>query len=374
MLSFLQSGMHGQVLMLILIVAMILGAVSNKTNFCTMGAVSDWVNMGDTGRLRAWLFAVAVAVLGMVALEAASLVTLRNNTMPPYRTENFAWLRYILGGLMFGVGMTLASGCGTKTLLRIGGGNLKSLFVAATIATVVYFMFTTRLFEIAFLSWLAPTVIDLRALGIAGQGVDDFLVKASGMDGGTARLLAGAAIGIGLLAYTLKSSEFRSSRDNLLGGAVVGLAVVAGWYITGGPMGAQWVEEAMMDGEPNRAAVQSLTFISPIGETGRYLMDPTNFSLIRVGVASVFGVVLGSLLYAVFSRTFRIEWFTSFGDFASHIIGALLMGFGGFLAMGCTIGQGVTGASTLALGSFMALASMIIGSALTMKVQFAMME
>jgi len=373
MFSFL-SGAHGQVLMSIFVLALILGAVTAKTNFCTMGAVSDWVNMDHTGRMRAWLFAVAVAVLGVAALEAASLVTLRGNTMPPYRTENFAWLRYIAGGLMFGAGMTLAGGCGTKTLLRIGGGNVKSLFVAAAIATVVYFMFTTRLFEISVMSWVGPTVVDLRAFDIGGQGIDDFLARASGMSPPAARLIAGAAVGLALLGYALKSPDFRGSRDNLVAGAVVGLAVVAGWYVTGGPLGAQWLEEAVMDGEPNRAAVQSFTFISPIGETGRYLMNPANFALVRVGVVSVFGLVLGAFLYALVSRSFRIEWFASPTDFASHLAGGVLMGFGGFMAMGCTIGQGVSGSSTLALGSFMALASMIIGSALTMKVQYAMME
>jgi len=374
MSSLLDSGAHGQVLMWMFAIAVVLGAVASKTNFCTMGAVSDWLNMGDTGRLRAWLFAIAVAVLGVTALEAMSVATLRSNTMPPYRTENFAWLRYIAGGLIFGIGMTLGSGCGNKTLLRIGGGNLKSLVVAAAIATVVYFMFTTRLFEISVMSWVGPTVVTLSDYGMSGQGIDDFLVRLTGMDGSTARLLAGFAIGAGLMWFVFKSADFRGNRDHILAGAVVGLAVVAGWYVTAGPLGAQWIEEAMMDGEPNRAAIQSFTFISPIGETGRYLLDPTNLGLIRVGVVSVFGVILGSLLYAVISRSFRIEWFSSPQDFFQHLVGGLLMGYGGFVAMGCTVGQGVSGVSTLALGSFLALGGMIAGSALTMKVQFAMMK
>jgi uncharacterized protein len=370
----MELSVHLQVLLSIFVAALILGAVTSKTNFCTMGAVSDWLNMGHTGRMRAWLFAIGLAGLGVVALEASSVLTLRSNTMPPYRTENFAWLRYIVGGLIFGVGMTLGSGCGSKTLLRIGGGNLRSLVVAAAIGLVAYLMFTTSLFNIAVMSWVGPTIVDLRQYGISGQGIDDVVSGLAGLDASTVRIVLGVVMGIALIAYALASRDFRSSFDNVLAGIVVGLVVVGGWYITGGPLGAEWMEEAFMDGEPNRAAVQSFTFISPIGDTFRFLMEPTNFSLVRVGVVSVFGVVLGSFLYSLASGSFRLEWFSSIGDFASHLAGGLLMGFGGFMAMGCTIGQGVTGASTLAIGSFMALFSMMVGSALTMKAQYALME
>lgn len=365
---------HLQVLLSMFVIALIFGAVASKTNFCTMGAVSDWLNMGHTGRMRAWLFAIGVAALGVALLEAAALVTLRANTMPPYRTENFAWLRYIVGGLIFGIGMTLGGGCGNKTLLRIGGGNLRSLVVALAIGVVAYLMFTTSLFNIAVMSWVAPTIVDLRQHGIAGQGIDDFVSALAGLDASRAHVVAGLALGVALLGYALNSRDFRASPDNVLAGTVVGLVVVAGWYVTGGPLGAEWMEEAFMDGDPNRAAVQSFTFISPIGDTFRYLLQPTDFSLIRVGVVSVIGVVLGAFLYAIATRSFRLEWFSSVGDFVSHVAGGVLMGFGGFMAMGCTIGQGVTGASTLALGSFLALASMIAGSALTMKVQYALLD
>ena len=118
-------------------IALIMGAVVNKTNFCTMGAVSDWVNIGDTGRLRAWMLAIAVGVLGVTALEAAGLVNV-TSTFPPYRQTNLAWLENVLGGVLFGIGMTLASGCGNKTLIRIGGGNLKSVVVFFVLGISAY--------------------------------------------------------------------------------------------------------------------------------------------------------------------------------------------------------------------------------------------
>ncbi|HTY98450.1 MAG TPA: YeeE/YedE thiosulfate transporter family protein, partial [Rhodocyclaceae bacterium] len=127
----MELNIHQQVLGTVFAVAAVMGAVVNRTNFCTMGAVSDWVNMGDSGRLRSWLLAIAVATGGLLLLEILGKAQLGEGTFPPYRTANFAWLRYLVGGALFGVGMTLGSGCGNKTLVRIGGGNLKSLVVLA---------------------------------------------------------------------------------------------------------------------------------------------------------------------------------------------------------------------------------------------------
>jgi len=371
----MEIGIHVAVLGAAFAVALVMGVVMAKTNFCTMGAVSDWVNMQDMGRLRAWLLAVAVAAGALLVLELAGLVTLPPNTQPPYRTPQFSWLRYLVGGFLFGIGMTLASGCGTKTLVRIGGGNLKSLLVAAMIAAVAYAMFTTDLFRVAVLSWSAPTTLDLAAAGVAGQHLDALLASATGLHRGAARLVAGAAIAGLLLYWVLRSQDFRTNRDLVLGGTVVGLAVAVGWLITGGPWGEAWREWALFAEErPSRVEVQSYTFISPIGETGRYLVEPSRWTLLTFGVMAVFGVTAGSFLYAVATRSFRLEWFASRGDFVRHLLGGLLMGFGGFTAMGCTIGQGVTGTSTLALGSFLALAAMIAGAAATMKLQYRLLE
>ncbi len=366
---------HVQVLLSVFLAALIMGAVMSKTNFCTMGAVSDWVNMGDMGRMRSWLFAIAAAITGVLLLEGMSVVTLGRDTLPPYRTENFAWLRYILGGTLFGIGMTLASGCPTRTLVRLGGGNLKSLVVAALIGAVAYLMFTTPLFEASIMSWLRPTVVDLSRFQIQDQGIGAIVGGVAGLDPFRTQLVLGAAIALALLWFVFKSKDFRGSFDHVLGGAVVGLAVVTGWYITGGSMGAEWKEYAMFaEQRPSRVDAQSFTFISPMGDTVRYLIEPARLALVSFGVASVFGVVLGSLLYAVASRRLRIEWFVSFQDFLNHAVGGVLMGFGGFMAMGCTIGQGVSGVSTLALGSFMAFAFMVLGSALAMKVQYYMLD
>ncbi len=360
-----------QVLGLIFLIALVLGAVVNKTNFCTMGAVSDWINMGDTGRLRAWFLAIAVAIAGVSLFEALQIFDTGDSRVP-YRGAIFFWPRYLLGGLMFGVGMTIASGCGNKTLVRIGGGNLKSLVVAVVIGIMAYLMTRTDFYGIVFHSWMLPLSPDLSLRDIPDQSLGTLLGSLLGAESPSSlNLWMGIALVLLLLFVVFRSPDFRKDTDLLVGGVIVGLAVVAAWYVTGGPLGAEWVEATeFMDEPPMGVGMQSFTFVNPTGETLSYLSDPANLTFLTVGVASVFGVIVGSFIYALFSGGFRIEWFVDFRDFLNHLYGGTLMGIGGVLAMGCTIGQGVTGVSTLALGSFLALASIIIGSALTMKVQY----
>lgn len=361
-----------QVLLTVFGIALAMGALAQKTGFCTMGAVSDWVNMGDTGRMRSWVFAMAIALAGVVILEATGIINLSGETFPPYRTANFAWLRYIVGGVMFGIGMTLGSGCGSKTLVRIGGGNLKSLTVLAVAAVCAYLMLWTPLFGRAFLPWIQATTINLSQYGMPTQEAGSILAGMFGLKPSrTLNLTVSALAALGMLVWVFKSREFRNSFDNVLGGAAVGLAVVAGWYLTGGPVGQAWKEYAEMATEiPSRVQTQSFTFIAPMGDTLRYLMEPTKLSLINFGVAALTGVILGGFLSAVTTKRFRYERFFTFKDFASHVLGGALMGVGGVLAMGCTIGQGVTGVSTLAMGSILAFFAIVIGAAGTMKYQY----
>ena len=372
----MQITIHIEVLAAVFGVALVMGAVTSKTNFCTMGAVSDWVNMGDTGRMRAWVFSMAVALAGVVALEAGGVVNLAGETFPPYRTANFAWYRYLVGGFLFGVGMTLASGCGNRTLVRIGGGNLKSLVVLAIASVCAYLMLWTPLFEKAFLPWVAATTVNLQGHGVANQELGTILAGMFGLPLSRSLNLA-VAIGVmaGMLWFVFRSADFRDSRDNILSGAVVGLAVVAGWWITGGALGREWKEYAdMATVVPSRVQTQSYTFISPMGDSLRYLFDPLNLSLVNFGVMALAGVILGSSFHAILSGRFRIEWFADWKDFANHAVGGVLMGTGGVLSMGCTIGQAITGVSTLAIGSILTFLAIVIGAAGTMKYQYWRIE
>jgi uncharacterized membrane protein YedE/YeeE len=368
----MEMSIHIQLLAAVFIVAVVLGAVTSKTNFCAMGAVSDWVNIGDTGRMRAWVFSMAVALAGVVALEATGTVNLSGETFPPYRTANFAWLRYLLGGLLFGVGMTLASGCGNKTMVRIGGGSLKSLTVLLVAAVCAYLMMWTPVFEKAFLPWISATSINLQGHGVANQELGTVLAGMFGMSiSKHLNLAVATGVAAMLLFFVFRSADFRDTPDHILGGAVVGLAVVFGWWVTGGSIGREWKDYAdMTTVVPSRVQVQSYTFISPMGDTLRWLLEPRNLSLVNFGVAALSGVILGSAIWAVLAREFRLEWFAGWKDFGAHVLGGALMGTGGVLAMGCTIGQAVTGVSTLAIGSILAFLAIVIGAAATMKYQY----
>ena len=379
---------HNAVLIVIFITALVMGMVANKTNFCTMGAVSDLVNMNDSGRMRAWLLAATVALIGVTLLEALSLTSV-DDTLPPYRGSSFAWLEYILGGLMFGVGMTLGSGCGNKTLIRIGGGNLKSVFVFALIATCAYFMVnpipgtSDTIYSLLFYSWTNPTTVSLTTQ----QDIGAILAGASGSETSALRTLLGLFVAAILLFIIYKSQDFRRSKDNNLSGIVIGLAVIIAWYATSSLVtidadgeNMSWASYAstsnwdmMEDGpetRPRDVAVQSFTFINPIGQTLRYGINGFEQTLITFGVVAVIGVILGSLTWSLVSRSFRIEWFADVKDFINHVIGGILMGVGGILALGCTIGQAITGFSTLAVGSMLAFISIVAGSAMTMKIQY----
>ncbi|MFA7095138.1 MAG: YeeE/YedE family protein [Gammaproteobacteria bacterium] len=367
-------------------IALVMGAVVNKTNFCTMGAVSDVVNMGDWGRMRAWLLAIAVALLGVVVLERFGLVD-PGNSFPPYRAGQLIWAENLLGGFIFGIGMTLASGCGNKCLIRIGGGNLKSVMVLLIIAVIAYFMIRPfpgtdkTLFSVLFYPWIRPLAVNL------GSSQDLGSLVAGPEAAATARLWIGLVLGALLLWVVFKSAEFRSNFDNILGGLVVGLAVLAAWYVSSNLLidldgeryslrdfVSQWDFLAESEeGKPADTAAlspQSFTFINPMGQTLGFTAAGFDGAYLTFGVMGLLGVIAGSFLWSVLSKGFRIEWFANFKDFLNHFIGAILMGFGGVLAMGCTIGQGVTGISTLALGSIISFAAIVFGSALTMKVQY----
>jgi len=331
----------------------IFGAVANKTNFCTMGAVSDWVNMGDKSRLRAWLLAIGLATVLSQVMQGLGLVDLGSSI---YLTTNFGWLGYILGGFLFGVGMTLASGCGHRTLVRVGGGNLKSLVVMLFLGISAY-MTMRGLFALARVNTVDKTNI---ALGTVDQGMGTLIAAAIGLqDTALISWLVTIVVGGGLILYALANREFWRNLNNPLAGVMIGLIIPAGWYVTG--------VVGFDDFEPVR--LESFTFIAPTAETLQYLMTYTG-STISFGVAAVFGVILGSFLFVLFTGKFHLEYFTTREDMLRHIFGGVLMGVGGVLALGCTVGQGITGLSTLALGSLLTLFSIIFGSALTMKVEY----
>lgn len=340
----------------------VFGAVANKTNFCTMGAISDVVNMGHWGRVRMWLLAVVVAMLGANLLHYAGQIDLGKTI---YHRPALPWLSLLLGGGLFGVGMTMASGCTAKNLVRLGGGSVRSLVVLVFVGISAY-MTLKGLFGQWRASLLDPLTVDVGATGL-GQAA----AKLSGVPQPTALLLTVLAVSLGLLAFVFKDRRFRSNRSHVLGALTLGLVIVAGWYLTGhlgygeNPETLETVYFAT-----NTRTLESLSLVAPAAFSLELLMLWTDKSLhASFGVATLVGMFLGSLAYALGTRQFRWEGFASVDDLRSHLIGAVLMGFGGVTALGCTIGQGMSGLSTLALGSLLAMSGITAGAVTMMKYQ-----
>ena len=344
--------------------AFIFGIVASRTNFCTMGAVSDVVNMGDWNRMRMWLLAIGIAILGTAGLQLAGSIDVAKSL---YTAPRFTWLSYIVGGFVFGVGMTLGSGCSNKTLIRIGGGNLKSLVVLLTLAISAY-MTLKGLFGVWRVAAIDPVAFNLPT----NQDLPSLLAKAFGVERRTMLAVTAGVLGAGLIAFALARREFRKL-EYLLGGIVLGLIIVAGWYLSG-HLGYLAEDPNTLEAKfyaTNSGRMESLSFVSPAAYLLELLLLWSDQSrVVTFGIASALGVVAGAFVYALATRSFRLESFRDAQDLINHLLGGTLMGFGGVLALGCTIGQGLSGVSTLALGSFAALISIIAGAAVTMKIQY----
>ncbi|MFA6311195.1 MAG: YeeE/YedE family protein [Sterolibacterium sp.] len=347
----------------------VFGLVANRCNFCTMGAVSDIVNMGEWGRMRSWLLAIAVGILGANLLAYFGYLDLAKTS---YTGAVVPWLAYIVGGACFGIGMTLASGCGNKTMVRIGSGNLKSLVVLVFfgIAAMMTMKGVLGVFRLQVLQ--APMfVLKIEQ----GQSLPAIIAGLSGGDLKATQLLVACVVAMAIAIFVFRDSEFRQSFDNKMAGVIIGLVVTAGWYVTGHlGLGENPDTLEVTYFGTNSHLAESMSFTGPTGyflELLIYWSDTSKF--LSFGIATLIGVAIGSFIYAMSNRSFRLEHFSSSEDMLRHIAGALLMGFGGVTATGCSIGQGLTGVSTLSLGSFLALFSIIAGAAVTMKIQYNMM-
>jgi uncharacterized membrane protein YedE/YeeE len=372
-----ELGLYSQSLIWFFAIALIFGAIANMANFCTMGAVSDWANFGDLNRMRSWVLAIAVTVVGVAVMEYLgivdmSLTTSIDTSTPPYRFANFVWLRHLVGGLMFGIGMSIASGCGNKTLVRLGEGNLKSLVVLLMITSGASLMFFTSFDYVVFLQWMNPLSIDFAVMGAEGQDIGSILAMYLQTDDtATLKLLVPLAVGFTQLIWVFISRDFRQQKLLMFSGFVIGGLCLLGWYLTAGAQGVELIEEIdFMDQPPYASGAQSVTFIGPTAHLAQYLYSGFQFHYLSLGIVLLFGVVAGSFLYTLIFRKIRFEWFVSWDDFLRHVIGGLLMGIGGVLALGCTIGQGLTGFSTMAIGSFISVGGIVFAGMLTMKFQY----
>ncbi len=329
-----------------LLAGVVFGAVAQRTRFCTMGALADMVFRQDYRRWRAWLLAIAVAMLGTQALHSTGVIDMYQSI---YLRPQVGWLGAVLGGWLFGWGMTLAGGCAQRTLVHVGEGNLRALIAAVTMGIWSY-MTLRGLTGVLRVHLETATHVDLSRAGLASQSIVDLLALWTGMPGLLVRWLVTAASAGVLLWYCFRDRAFRTSCRDIVGGVVVGLLIPAGWLITG-VLGLDVFEPTPL---------ASFTFVAPVGESLQYLMTFTG-ATVHFGIAAVGGVVLGAWVMALLRREFRVEGFRDTPELLRHLVGGACMGVGGVLAFGCTIGQGITGLATLALGSVLAWLALLVG-------------
>jgi uncharacterized membrane protein YedE/YeeE len=336
---------------------LLLGGITQRTHFCTMGAISDVVHMGDWTRARQWICAIGLAMIGFAALVDLNLI---NPTKTLYASARLMWLSTLVGGVMFGYGMVIASGCGNKTLVRIGGGNLKSVVVfvvmgISAFATLKGITAVLRASTVDTVFWDMPAGANLSVLGIPSLGY---------------------IFGAVLLLSATRHKDFWTF-ENLLASLGVGGLVVAMWWVSGN-MGFVPEHPETLDAVylvTNSGRIEALNFVAPAAYTLDWLLFYSDASkVLSAGVVSVAGVLVGSAVSALQTKTFRWEGFADSRDLGQHLFGSVLMGVGGVTAMGCTFGQGLSGISTLSLNSVVALAAIVFGAVVSLRQQAARLE
>jgi len=337
-----------------LLIATVLGYIVYVTNFCTMGSISDMLSFGDKRRFRSWLLATATAMLGLAALQNIGVADYRTSM---YMEPNLTWLANVAGGLIFGFGMVLAGGCITRNLVRAGSGDLRSGFVLL-VAGLFAYMTIGGLIGPLRVAIFGNATIDLGAMGMEAQGFGDVIANLTGMGLGQSTWIALAILAGGLLIYCFKDAGFRKSPVHIVAGVGIGLCVTAGWMLTG---------LAQDDFADAPIALASMSFVRPAGDTVNYLMRATAYETPGFNVMTFAGVLLGGFLGALSKGKLALSTFADKSDTVRNTFGAALMGIGGVVALGCTVGQGVTGFSTLAIGSGITLIFIILGGVIGIK-------
>jgi hypothetical protein len=329
-----------------LLIGFVYGIVGLLSGFCLLSSLRGWWAEGDSRLIRTFALALAVALIATQCLAGYGAVDL---TKSIYFLPSFSAPLMFAGGLLFGYGMVLANGCGSRALVLLGRGNLRSFVVVIVLGITA---------QMTLRGLIAPgriALLQISTVKPAHLSLPE-LLGTFGVDGILARLGAAFAISVVLVVFAFRHEPFRRARGQMAAGIAVGLLVAAGWFATG-YLGAD---------EFNPAAVTSLTFIAPVADTVQYVMLSTGLTL-NFGIAMVAGVFAGSLLTALVTRRFYLEAFVSPRHMLRSMVGAALMGSGGAMALGCSIGQGLTGISTLALSSFVAVAGILLGTAVGLR-------
>jgi uncharacterized membrane protein YedE/YeeE len=324
------------------LVGFLCGVTTRRARLCSFGAIEDAWMGGDTSRLRVFGLALAIA---LAATQGMILIGMLDPATTSYVPSALPWLAVIVGGLLFGIGMALAGTCGYGLLIRLGSGDLRCLVVLLVFGAVAYA--TLR----GLISGFRIGVLEAVSWPVPGGQQGDLASLLGWYLGFEPRGWITAGAVVALIAVMFRNPRLRRSPRLLTAGAVLGLGVATGWIVTG----------ALVDEFEIAKRAQSLTFVSPIGKTlYAVLLNPQG--VFDFGVGTVLGVVLGAFADACATREFRWEAFDDDREMRRHLLGAVLMGFGGITMGGCTIGQGITAGSLMALSWPLAILGMMLGA------------
>ncbi len=320
-----------------------LGLAARVGRFCTLGAIEDALYSSDDRRLRMWGVAIGVAVFSVHLAGAQGGF---DPSATVYLDRVWNPLATIIGGLLFGYGMALSGNCGYGALARLGGGDLRSFMIVIVMGLSAYVVMSGPLAQTRV--WLFP--VELNAT--SNQGIAQSL-------GATLSLpsnVIGIALGLVILGGALFSKTMLNSKDHIFWAIVVGLTIASGW------LGTFWIAQNGFGNEP----IETHSFAAPIGDTIFYGMTASGTAL-SFSVGSVLGVIIGAVLGSYSKGHFRWEACEDPRELRRQIFGAALMGPGAILAVGCSIGQGISAFSVLAYSAPITFAAIFVGAALGLR-------
>lgn len=323
---------------------LVLGLAARRARFCTLGAIEDAIYADDLARARMWALAAAVAIAATFGLDALGATALDQTF---YALNAWNPVASVVGGLTFGYGMALAGNCGFTALARAGGGDLKSVVILLVMAVASYVVVSGP---------LASARVAVFELGPADPGGSLGYAHAIADLLSLPPLAPAVLVAVAIGAWALRSRSFRADRLSIGWAVAVGAAIAFGWWATG------WLARTGFEALP----VESYTFTGPLGETLLYAMTSSGGGL-SFSVGSVFGVVLGGFLGSWSQSEFRWEACEDPRELGRQMFGAILMGFGGVVAVGCSVGQGLTAASTLTFSAPIVVGAIILGAALGLR-------
>lgn len=344
--------------------AVVLGAIGQASRFCLQGGLREAVKGESPVRLLTFVGAVGVALFAVALLQWVAGQPVAP-ARPPSLSPNFAWGRYLVGGLVFGIGMMLARGCPMRLTVRAAQGGVSAGLLLAVMAVSAYAFTRTSLFDALVAPWLPATTLDLRAFGRATQGLEAML----GLDGLGGRVLLGAGLGLALVLFVARRLPLARHRLAWAAAALVGLLVAAGYGLTSGTLGQAAIEEAsFMDQPVEGLGVQSLTFAGPLSDTVHFALRPGQPTF-SIGVVLLLGTLAGALGSALLRGEFRVQRLPAPGLLARQAAGAVLAGAGAVIGLGCTVGHGLSGLAVLSLGSLVAMAATLAGALLVLRLE-----